>query len=32
MNGDAAGINRVVDGLIGGATGLQAAGVFRRSA
>ena len=29
--GDAAGINRVVDGLIGGATGLMAAGVFRRS-
>jgi uncharacterized membrane protein YgaE (UPF0421/DUF939 family) len=30
--GDAAGINRVVDGLIGGGTGLLAAGVFRRSA
>jgi uncharacterized membrane protein YgaE (UPF0421/DUF939 family) len=30
--GDAAGLNRVVDGLIGGATGLLAAGVFRRSA
>ena len=30
--GDAAGINRVVDGLIGGTTGLLAAGVFRRSA
>jgi len=29
--GDAAGINRVVDGLIGGATDLLAAGVFRRS-
>jgi len=30
--GDAAGINRVVDGLIGGATGLLSAGVLRRSA
>jgi len=29
--GDAAGINRVVDGLIGGATGLLASGVFWRS-
>ena len=30
--GEVIGINRVVDGLIGGATGLVAAGVFRRSA
>jgi len=30
--GDAAGINRLVDGLIGGATGLLAVGVFRRIA
>jgi len=29
--GDAAGINRVVDGLIGGSTGLLIAGVFRRT-
>ena len=30
--GDAGGINRVLDGLIGGATGLLAAGLFRRNA